>query len=61
MGGGVDRGIELMPKSCPTEPVAGCPRDIAGERGGWETEKDRAWGPGASERGDREGETNKNK
>lgn len=41
--GGVDRGIELMPKSCPTEPVAGRPRDKAkteGER--WVRDGERA-------------------
>lgn len=32
MRGGVDRGIELMPKSCPTEPVAGRPRDKEKQR-----------------------------
>lgn len=41
--GGVDRGIELMPKSCPTEPVAGRPRDKEKQRErtvrNWEMEK----------------------
>jgi len=30
--GGVDRGIELMPKSCPTELVAEHPRDKEKQR-----------------------------
>lgn len=37
--GGVDRRIELMPKSCPTELVAGRPKDKMREGWDWEMEK----------------------